>query len=499
MKKILICCILLLSYPGQYSFCQKKGDLDLPDIFVWGKDRSDLPGIGEQGSYFQPYLRKSNFIDELRIENPLSINPKYIFRNRISGLRLYGALGTFGDYLMGLNHSRYTRDSWFYNYGLKKNRHYLENTDPDHELMSGHISLGKYSNRWGWIGGAEGSGAESDFKKNIWRAGGECFFRAGKVSLNPQVSVKGASIEGKSAEETSMLLEAETALFPNHSIAAGFEIDALSIEDEDRKSIKLGFDYVNSVYRDFNVLLNLGYYPEEAETVFGGRITGCLAALGYTLYYTRRNINPDLYIMYDKYPYLKLPDMYAAELNRTLGLEATRHIGSGMYIGAGLSFSRVTDQLIFINAPGDIYPLNLEEEADVTCFSVKLKRGYLEVNHTRTGSSIDVPYLGSNTVLTLSPVLKIKEDRELELRLTVDLKEGFEIWHDESGTSRTEVDPFLLLDAEMTYALNDSFEFRIGARNLLGSKKYDKCGYYEKEPRVFMLICMGYGSKRENK
>jgi hypothetical protein len=99
MKKLYIAAtILIFVYRSLYA---QAGSLDLPDINVWGYDRSDLPGLYDERIKDRPYLNKNRYLDIPGVKFPQKSYPRkdYIWQN---GMDITSGLGEGGEYIYGV-------------------------------------------------------------------------------------------------------------------------------------------------------------------------------------------------------------------------------------------------------------------------------------------------------------------------------------------------------------------------------------------------------------
>jgi hypothetical protein len=110
---LLISGLMVLGCVDLLRSAEDKGSLDLPDIFIWGEDRSELPGIGEEDVFLLPYIKKTDYLEPLRLRDPLKLHPSDEYLLKSYGYGVQGGVGIKGEYLYRAVGEYFEREKMF--------------------------------------------------------------------------------------------------------------------------------------------------------------------------------------------------------------------------------------------------------------------------------------------------------------------------------------------------------------------------------------------------
>lgn len=496
MKGVIISIALFFAIIS-VGFSAEKGGLDLPDIFVWGEDRSQVPGIGKKDMFLSPYLRKSNFLSPLRVKDPLKINPKDDYSTGVSGLKIYSALGSFGEYVLRITKAKYVKGNWFYDCDVMGNKKYIRAHGFNYNDIRGSLNIGKNYGFWGWKGGASGIASETRFKKDIWRADAGFFIDAGKISFSPEFAVKAADIEHKKAVEYNLNFKIKAPLFYNQWIMTGLGVNEFGYDRNSKNWSQVSLSYLNTLFRDFSFLINIGYRNKSGEKItYGSRLTGELMDTGYSIYYEKKNLNRDMYLLCKTYPYLMLKDIYETEIRNTLGFKLNKDFEDIAQLNLDFNYNRIKDYLALVDSSSGLFPDNLNERVDITQLKASLKRDWVTAGGIFRKSSADIPYLFSELEVSVSPEIYITGKKPFRCYTSLNYIYGHKTWKDIQGKEKTDVKPYLLWNMEISYEITMLLNLRTGVENLLSRKVLVPGGFYENEPKFYFMVTLGYSEKK---
>ncbi len=487
VQKILIFAVIMGLLASGAGFTEGEGVLELEDIFVWGEDRSQLPGLEKKDMFFLPHIRKFNFIKHLRIKNPLKLNPLDNCYTGISGLRIQSGLGSFGEYVLRITKGGHVKDSWFYDCDVMGNRKFIENQDFNYSDLRGSFNIGKSYRVWGWKAATEGIASEAQLEKDIYRVNAEVFINAGKFSFSPEFTVKGAGIDGEKGKEYNCLVSAKAPLSYNQWIVAGLGINEFGLNNKSKNWSEVQLSYINTLFRDFSFLVNTGYRNKfGGKITFGSRLTGKILDTGYSVYFEKKNLNRDLYVLCKTYPYLRFSGIYETETRNTFGFKVIRDLKDIALLNLDFNYSSIKDYLTMINSGDRLFPVNLNKKVDLSEIEISLKRKWVTLSSIYRNSSVSIPYSYSELKISISPEIYL-----FRFYSSFDYVGSHNIWEDRKGDVITDVEPYCLWNIEFSYDISERVNLKAGVENLLGEKVLLRGGFYENEPKIYIMAVFG--------
>ncbi|MFC2061651.1 hypothetical protein ACFLUV_03990 [Elusimicrobiota bacterium] len=497
MKRLLL--LLLLLAVSSSLWGQNEGDLDLPDVFIWGEDRSELYGIGEKGLYLFPYLKKGNFMRSGPGYEDRTIPGDWRYKF-FSILNISAGAGTSGEYLFRATQGKVARKSWFFDYDIDGSKKNLEDETFDHEELKGIFSLGKIYEKWNWQCGARGISSDSLFERNLWKVDADIFADIGKFSLKPEVFLTQADINSRDARECGAGLKFRGPVLFNHWIICEGDINSIEIEDEEKDWTEFSIKYLNTEFRDFSFMIDAGYRSAPVEGAsYGGRISGDILNTGYSVFAGRSYIDTGLYLLHNKYQFLCLypgivPD---AEVEDKIGISLNRNISDYFNLSLDLAYKNSKNHLLLVNDPFGLIAVSMDDTIGITEASLGLEKDIVKVTYYNRYCKEPLPYFYDQvTVSVITPVDLIR-GIPLELSSSVNYITGHELWRDTGGAVKEDVDPFISFNIETRYDLNSFMDLRIGGENLLGQDIVPEGGYMESEPEIYIILNIGYKDKKE--
>ncbi|MCK4778346.1 MAG: hypothetical protein KAS39_08185, partial [Actinomycetia bacterium] len=330
---------------------QEQGALDLPDIYIYGQDRSELPGIGERDMFLKPELRKSAYLAPVKLDDPLKVTPKDEPLLSVSGYRFEGGWGSpGGEYVLRGSHGYYEKNKLFYDVDFMGNKKFVENEDFNYKDFRAAANGGKYYRNWNWQGGAQGIISESFFNKNIWKVDGDFWADIGNLTLTPVFDLDFVHLNEVPGREYEVGIWAKKPILSHQWFEAGVIFNRLEVDSDLRHWAQVDFKYINMMFRDFSVTLDAGYRGIFGDRfIYGIRASGDLLSTGYTVYLQNRNVDADLFGINKIYPYLQIQDLYNPEAVFSTGFDLLWNFPDIVSVGFSFDYSGIRDRLILIN------------------------------------------------------------------------------------------------------------------------------------------------------
>jgi len=492
-KKFLLVLILFLNSRPAFS----KGELDLPDIFVWGEDRSELPGVEKQDIFLSPYLRKYNYISPLNLADPDKIGPWAFPGYAGSSLRLTAGRGAYDEYLFSVAHSGRAARKWFWNANINSRREYLNELIQEYSETGGLLSLGLNA---GVISGqVSGEYLQADYfrEKSLWKTRTDLRFRKGIVSVSPFFSYSDADVSENKGDETEAGLSSEFIIHYNHRLTAYADYLKTDINGENTMSrVKAG--YINSVFRDFTFLAEGGAaFGDSDNSIYRFLLSGDLYDTGYAIYTYRDYNNKNLFNLFRDYSFLQPNSVYNPERQTVTGAKLIKNFDKAGEVDLSAEYSVFKDKLVIIDFAEGSAPVNMKEEVKELTVKAGIEKDWVKAEYIYRSSDKKYPYLYNEFVLGASKELGILKGLRADAQLSH--VSGHETWAAANAEGLQKVEPYLRFDAELSYRFGSGLELKAGGENLFSQEVSYPAGFRKEDPRYYAILSIGFSLDRNNR
>lgn len=493
--KYLFLFLFLISVTADI-YGKQKGQLDLPDIFIWGKDRSELPGLTDKDFFQSPYLNKMNFLSPLELEFPRRTGPADQPYDVFSGLDIYGGWGSLDEYVFRATQEKLIRNDWFFGYDVSGDKRNIEEQKFDYTDVKGFFNIGKIYDNWNMNCSLQGISSDSLFDRNIWKADASALLEVKKISIRPGLFLEKARIDKGEGGYSSFNMKLRAPVFFNNWVIAYGDINRLEIQKKSKRWSEFNIRYLNTVFRDFSFGIDAGYRSSFGRSAtFGGLVSGDVFNTGYSVFIRRINFDWDLFLLYNKYPFLKIDGIYKAENRNILGFNLTRNVKELFEAEFGMSYLEVKNRLILVNEPLGLIPYNIEDKVNILESTIKVSRKWIYISYSYNYSKTALPYFYSKAAMGVSPAIFITAQSPLKLELNLSYIPEHEFWKNKGGTQTEIAESFVNLNIEARYKINQFLGVRAGGENLLGQKILPDGDYIESRRKFYIIINLGFNEK----
>jgi hypothetical protein len=466
-------------------FCQDKGELDLGDIFVWGEDKSALPGIGERDRFLYPYLSKSGFLNPLGPDYPEKKTPGEYYPGG-SGTSIRAGAGSFNEYFLEASRSAYNPRGWFYGIQARGVRETIQDKDFDFKGAGGTLEVGRNYSLWNWRIGGAGVWNDSSVTGNIRKAEAEITGDLLGIYVNPYGNIKRGLTEDFSAGEYDAGIDVQFPVIHRHLISVGTRLGSLEIQEKEIKRNRIILSYLNTLFRDFSFSFDLGYRDLE-HIISAAMITGEFLDTGYRIYYESVFNDRDIFILYREFPFLVFNEVFEPEEKNTLGFGVNKDLNIfEARINGGLS--NVENYLAVIGGPEDLSVYNLKRDINIFELSAGIRKGGIGIDYTFRNSDEPLPYFCDELRLSLVTDLFNIKERPLGIISALNFISGFDVWDDTVPNTKQEIEHYINWDMEFRYNLSGSAGISIGAQNLLGQEIVPPGRYRDSKTKYYAVV-----------
>ncbi|MEA3507208.1 MAG: hypothetical protein U9R36_06965, partial [Elusimicrobiota bacterium] len=423
-----------------------------------------LPGIYGERLKLRPYLNKNVYLN-LSEQKMLPKNYPSRIKDWKNGLKINAGWGNYGEYILGLNHDLHSRGGGFVNYnarGVRKNP--LMEEDKSSSLFKFKVSGGRRGNRYGCK--AKGSTYQNDVNslKTLYRAGADAYLVWGST-LKTELDGSYASLKGPNLDSSrgNLKFNVETPLKDYHHLSADILVERIEMAEELNEGAEFKINYLNEVYRDTAFSAGAGYGDEFLYDIMASVGTGDYSFTGYFQKSRQRKKFDNLI---SAYPYFVLDKFYKYPVKNKAGLSIKNQIGDGYEAGLTLSRSGCSNYLYFIKQDrGEVNLRNFAEDVIVTEAELIFKSDFFKIGYIYKQSDKDLPDIYNELYADFTIGLLTG----LSLEANLNCVEKHEQYLDESGSSRSEVDPYANINAALSYNINSDFNIKGGLENILAA------------------------------
>ncbi|MDA3792774.1 MAG: hypothetical protein PF545_03840 [Elusimicrobia bacterium] len=494
MKKLYIAAtILIFVYRSLYA---QAGSLDLPDINVWGYDRSDLPGLYDERIKDRPYLNKNRYLDIPGVKFPQKSYPRkdYIWQN---GMDITSGLGEGGEYILALSHDMHWQPGWFMNYkadGIRKNP--LEQKDGHSSLFKARLNGGRNKESYGYNGQLDFWQDDIIILKSLYAATADIYMAYDNLKIDIDGGFSALNGDEEDAQKTNLKLNLALPINNYHHINTDVVLDKFKVGQESAFEPEVKLNYLNEVYRETAFSLGAGY---DREFIYDIMVSAGINNIGLTGYVKKRRIKKSLYDFITGYTHLQLDRLYKYPVENKVGVKVINHMRDNLEAGIDLSMSRVENHIYFLgsdflgsdflgknsgffnirNMPGEVKftKAHLFVRGDI------FKSGFI---YRKAGKELPDIYNEFYVDVNVSPFKKLKLDAGI--RYAGKHKEW--ITENDNTVSGT-VEPYMDVNTSLTYRVNKDFNICAGVENILGADIIRTAGFRGEESKVFVILNLG--------
>ncbi|MFW6134105.1 MAG: hypothetical protein ACOC5R_00855 [Elusimicrobiota bacterium] len=470
-------------------YAQEEGKLDLPDVFIWGEDRSIFPGISKGDIFDSPYLDKDNFLKPISVEQPTKTDPKELFQGS-SGLSILGGGSLSEEYYLRVFQERNSVGDWFYGYKLQGKREFYDSPVGYYSNVGGGLNFGMEKTRWGFQLQAEGFSEDSILRKDGWGVRGETTMGKSNLWIKPEAGYQQISEENK-LSRYCFGFESGFDINHNHKINGGFTVRSLETGDEKIETSDLDMQYTNTVFRDFSFVLGGGLRDDKKnkEVKYKGILSGDIASIGYKVYYKKKYNTQDVLSLYKKYNFLNISGVYKDEEEEVYGAGVVKRIGGFGDICIDFNRRNINNLFTLIDESDGLIPYNIDENIEFEELRGKIRTKWLTVGYTKKFSERDLPYLSDEFRAGIHPEFKFSsQNRSLFFKLWFEYIPDYYIWNDKKGSKIEKISSGKVIDVEFGLKINPNVVFRIGGENLLSEELFFPGGFTQSGAKFYAML-----------
>lgn len=490
--------LLILLFLRPAASAADKGKLDLPDILVWGEDRSELPGLGGKDMFFLPYLARSSYLDPLALKNPFKTYPGEDYYVSRSGLKALAGYGMPDEHILRVTWARYTMDNWSYDVDMLNSSESFSSPSVNYDSTAARFNLGRRHRFLRWRLG--GRAALSDFgpERNMWRADGRAFSSFYNVAIEPYFEVAGAGNDSSDSHDHNMGLRLKTPVRYNQWVSASVDLSGQDISGSERTWSESSFSYTNMLFLDFSFMLAAGYRSRYGEDVFySGRITGEILHTGYSVFIRSESGHKDIFTLSNMYPMLLIENMYDSQWETSAGISVARSLGNAGELGGSISITDIKDGIYTVSMASYTALANFSGTDRRSEAALTWNKDFISARMLMTGSSEDLPGLPSRLEVSLNPKLGVGLEKKIDTLVTFKYFSKYDIWYDSAGIFSDTADPFISLDAVCSYDITENIKISAGLQNILANETRIPGSFYSDEQKIYFTV--GYGLKKDLK
>ncbi|MBN2407841.1 MAG: hypothetical protein JXJ19_09095 [Elusimicrobia bacterium] len=495
MRWVLI--LLLAVLPVGRVTGQDGGDLDLPDVFIWGEDLSILPGLDRDRLFMSPNLRKSNFMGPLQLGYSDKLNPYGDRYGIFSGLDVTAGWGTFDDYILRASQERLIKNNWYYNYALSASRDHIEDEDEDYSGVAGAASVGKQYDKARFSGGAKGISSEAFSRRKIYNVNADVLLDVLGVTADPGFFHTSGEIGSGDTSQTEASLRLSRPVFSNQWMMLEGVYGEYGLYGGSEDWTEGGISYVNSVFRDFSFKVSLG-----RSSLSGGRFLYAVKAAGdyqdtgYSVFLEEKDQAHDIFSLYSMYPFLELGSAFRPEERLVTGLGLARTLVQNIRADIVVRYSSIDDYMTIIDSEEGHFALSLEEKTGLLeAFAVlSLKKAYMEYSYSDADKKL--PYIYNKVSAGYVLDLLASGAHPVEIDVSLEYITDHDLWKNPEGTEREKVDAFADGTLGIKVKITDVINFMMEGRNLFSRDIMPRAGYPWHEPRYMAMLNFGFNSRR---
>lgn len=454
---LLFLFLLSNSYPGAEA-----SEIDLGEVFIWGDDRSVIPGLADKEFFLYPILEKDAFLDPDRRKR---IVPPYLSKRlypecpsmtllaglrssdgyllRLSGYICPGAVSYFGGYISG---SRTSVDS---------SDRYMDRINFQAEYIASAPNLD-------YATGLRGGFAGFERDRYIWETSGRVSYDFGFIDAIGSLKVSGIHSDN-SAITGKLGIEASRRFFYYHDLAMRLNVSFLEVKGDSRSYLRPEISYLNNMYRDLFISAGIGGGSSgNMDWNFG--LSGVFFQTGAQFEIGRASDEMDIYNIYDKYLLLKPDKLYELPETFYYGGRLTRN-EFGTDLSVAIRTAETQSRMIIIKSPGGAHLETLTGTSRTTAIKFSAERDALSLTARLPLNLESIP----------EESLLIEAEYRLLLGgiragISAAYKESSEVWLDSSGSVRKKAPAYFRGDLDLEYPVSDRLKLRIGGKNIFSTE-----------------------------
>ncbi|NLB35237.1 MAG: hypothetical protein GX817_05425 [Elusimicrobia bacterium] len=453
-------------------------EIDLGEVFIWGDDRSVIPGLAERLFFIYPSLDKDAFLDPARRRKYERSRPLKRIYPKCPSLSLLAGFDSSSGYQLRLSGCTCPCEDSYLGGFISSERESSDLSNDKFNDLSLRIDGRRRLGDFQFALGGRGDFTGYDKKRKIWEGSGGVVYEPGFMTAYFSMKLAGAS-EEKSAVSGDFSFKASKRFFYYHNLSLNFDGYLLSIDSKSREALSTFISYTNNMYSNifFSAGLGRGLSKNlEWETALSGKFFGA----GLVLEAGRKTREKDFYNLYASIPFLVPDALYPLE-------EVFYSEGRISYeilktaFSCGLRYEEVEDRTILVKSLNTASLASLAGRTRTSNILLAAERENLSMRASIPIKSRDLP----EEVFTVEATYETPPGK-----LRADLSARYEdlryLWLNSSGTLTDKAPSYLGLNGGLTYLMSDSLTVRGGVKNFLSSEII-KSGYLsQKNPRYFL-------------
>ena len=462
------------------------GELDLGEVFIWGQDRSVLPGLEEEGLFLYPHLSKSAFLPPLAPGFTGKSLPDAGLFPCGGRLLLRGGAGSPGGYILDISQSRFSTPGGYYYWQAGGKQDNIDGYSGDLSRVSIRAGAGRAGSALDWESAASWDASSHFFDRTAWKAGGGILGEGPGFTASAEGFASGVNAD-TSGYSAAVTLEGSGVFFYRHRLIAEIEAGRTGMDDESRNWMRPYLTYVNTTFSGFS-------FEAGAGGGSGGRycwhfsVSGELPRVGFRLFALREEREPELYPFFESFRLLSPGDLFDAPVRSAWGGRVSGNIYC-TELSAAADFESVDGHLTFIKDGRRYRPVNLPGNTILQEVRISAGRGPAELTASFPAGGDRVPDRPSSVEgrVFFSPFLP-----EMEAELRIEHTGSTRRWLNPEGTLTEKYPSSVSAGIDFRYPLTDTMKIRIGGSNLFSSSVRKPASFTETTSRYYMILEAGF-------
>jgi len=489
---------LIIAVAASSTSAQQESAISLPDIRIWGEDRSAAPDIMDKDIFLSPELEKSRFQEAPGLVGFEKLNPKYAFYRKVTGLRLKGSGSFSGDWTVRAVGGTAIREGWYFNGDTRYVRENIFNRTTDFGSFRGSVAVGTAGRKFGIQFTPTVVYRHSFFESSMAVPAADIYWNVGGLRLTS--GMKGTYFEaaGSRSEGYRGDVSAGISPYPNHWVTAEAGLNGLELDGRCREWTTANIGYINTVYR------NISFGGRGSFRSSGGRdmgveifLSGEIIDTGFFIGAESSNIDPETDTLFRNSRFIKFMNLYEPEECDSFRVRLVRKVPiAELYADVRVSS---IDNYIFQIRSGDGYiPVNYDGKTDTVEMCFGLSSGSLRLRYVFTDSPDSPAFLRDRGTFSVSGGLLEIYGKRVSASAGIDYFGETSIWYDREGKNTGTIDSFADVSLELGVDYSRNTEILLGCDNILEQDIFYDSGFPKEDRRFYVIVSYGF-SVKENR
>ncbi|GEM_PF-5645194 len=463
------------------------GELDLPSVYVWGEDRSDIPGVETEDVFVFPHLRKSDFLQPLSLKLPQRQRPFKFFEGG-AGLRLIAGAGNYDEYFLRVINKLDSRDGWFYTCDVSGTRQRIDSKGDHRSVVKGVLEAGENRRFYRWSAKARGQTEDFHLSRELLNLGGDISWQPGRFDMSAGGGYTRVGVESYDSNEVRLSGSARYSPFYGNRLSLEFSSGRLQYDEESRQWVRPDLKYTNTALRNLSFSARMGY---RDGLLWQASVSGEVLPAGWKIYARRDIKDRELYGIYENKNTLKPVSMPEAQKEDVYGVRIAGDLPGGISAYTDLNYAVVENPLTIVKSGEYGQLFNMSEERDILSLKARAEKGFFSCGAKLRNAGKEMPYIYNKFYAGFSPAFNIA-GRRVKINTRANYFSEHEAWLDKQGNESQDIEPYVSLDIELSVHLNSYFDITIGGENLLNEDILPQGRYGMSDPRYYILVGIGY-------